>query len=469
MERDAIVTMGMRELFASLDERWRPERVAQQVKALLPHAGRKGSVIDRVAKAARRNTYMSEDFRRVDTMQRQIGVANELFTASYSGRPDDAESILMFLVEAGHEISWDGDRPDFKHDRLNREARREIGLDISRRQYNKRFRLLGRMLSKLSRMEREQLKRSLTLASKSRLGSKIEEDDFMSDLNTACFVAYYVARANVRSLFTNAKQVRPFDAVCQYLLKRCEASETTNWYAIAHAYPEPSVIARLTDEQKGKLLGVAYTMMADAAGLLREVWGGGSGIDAKEMIVRRGNDSSTWNITAGAWNKIREEWLSLLHSMGMEEILDEMCPGKVMRLMAADVAHWHRISGGTVHPDTLVWAELPRPWDVLSGDAHCGRQMVIDKCVEHGVDWKRSGWVLYAPPKDVVAKFTPTPELVHGVVVSSPRLAASLRRLGVFSGKHVRMRSGEDLVDIARGVRDRDRHWDRQGRRRAAV
>jgi hypothetical protein len=251
-------------------------------------------------------------------------------------------------------------------------------------------------------------------------------------------------------------------------MKRCTESGTANWYAIAHVYPEPTVVAHLDDVQKGRLLGVAYDMMHDCTELLRELWRAG-GIDAAEMIVQRGNDSTTWNLTAGAWNKIRETWLSMLHAMGMEGILDEMCPGKVMRLMAADVAYWHRMSGGAVHPDTLVWAALPRPWDVLSGEARCGRQMVIDECTKYGVEWKKSGWVLYAPPKDNVAKFEPTPELVHGVVVSSPTLAASLRKLGVFSGKEVSIGSEGDLVDTRRGLHDRDLRHERQELRRAGV
>jgi hypothetical protein len=43
-----------------------------------------------------------------------------------------------------------------------------------------------------------------------------------------------------------------------------------------------------------------------------------------------------------------------------------------------------------------------------------------------------------APPPDrKVARYSPTPELVHGVEVSSPQLAALLRSLGVFSGKPI--------------------------------
>jgi len=251
------------DLYRSLDERWRPERVAKAIKSLLPQAGRKGSVIDRIAGKAGRATYMSEDFHRPDTMEHQLGVAGELFAADYHGRADDLESILGFMVEAGHEIAWDPEHTDFKYERLSRAARLERGITISRRQYDKRFRLLGRMMKKLGRLEREQLKRSLTLASKSRLGNKLTQEEFCSDLFSACFIAYYVAKCNVRSIFTNAKQVRPYDEVCQYLMKRCTESGTANWYAIAHVYPEPTVVAHLDDVQKGRLLGVAYDMMHD--------------------------------------------------------------------------------------------------------------------------------------------------------------------------------------------------------------
>ena len=51
----------------------------------------------------------------------------------------------------------------------------------------------------------------------------------------------------------------------------------------------------------------------------------------------------------------------------MEEILDRICLGKVLRLMAADVAAWHRLAGGGLDPDTQVWNDLPLPWEVISG------------------------------------------------------------------------------------------------------
>src|SRR5437762_1117059 len=102
------------------------------------------------------------------------------------------------------------------------------------------------------------------------------------------------------------------------------------------------------------------------------------------MIVRKGNDSSTWNVTAGAWNRAREGWIAIVYAMGMEAILERQCLGKVLRLMAADVAAWHRATGGDVDPDTRVWAALPLPWNVLTGEAECPRERVEAVCRQYG-------------------------------------------------------------------------------------
>jgi hypothetical protein len=87
-----------------------------------------------------------------------------------------------------------------------------------------------------------------------------------------------------------------------------------------------------------------------------------------------------------------------------------------------------------IHADTLVWQALPSPWLVLRGEASCTRADIEAACEVHGVDPQKTGWAK-ARPRTAVAEFRPTPELVHGVAVSNPYLAAYLRRLGVFSGK----------------------------------
>jgi hypothetical protein len=105
-----------------------------------------------------------------------------------------------------------------------------------------------------------------------------------------------------------------------------------------------------------------------------------------------------------------------------------------MRLMAADVAAWHRLSGGELEPDTFIWADLPPPWEVFAGTAECTREQVERLCRSHKVDPEAKGWT--APRRNRTAvPFQPSPELVHGVVVSSPQLATILKKAGWFSGK----------------------------------
>jgi hypothetical protein len=116
----------------------------------------------------------------------------------------------------------------------------------------------------------------------------------------------------------------------------------------------------------------------------------------------------------------------------VSRLLDDLCPGKVLRLMAADVAAWHGASGGGLHPDTRVWAALPAPWDALARKARCTRAMVEAACRNHGVD--PAGWTGPRPPK-LPVPFRPTPELVHGVAIGSPGLATLLREAGWFTGK----------------------------------
>ena len=207
---------------------------------------------------------------------------------------------------------------------------------------------------------------------------------------------------------------------------------TTNWWAIAQIYPAAEVLARLTDEQKGQLLGSWTNVLSDISQLLGRVWAA-SEFNRQTMIVRRGNDSTTWNNAAGAWNKARDNWVNLLYAMGMEYVLNKICFGKVLRLMAADVAYWHKATGGGLDPNTVVWNDLPLPWEVFDGAAICTRPMVIAACAAAGINPETSGWV--APRIQGVAPFTPTPELVYGVSIGNPFLAAYLRKHKVFSGK----------------------------------
>jgi hypothetical protein len=307
--------------------------------------------------------------------------------------------------------------------------------------------MAARLENRLARCKRSLQTHELVLISKSGLVADINRSDFDEKPWTACFVAYLSARMKLRSEFTIAGQQRAFDTLSSKLLDGCAKHEDTNWFAIAHVFPREDVLARLTDEQKGALLGRCYGVLLRTAEKLR-VAHEGSGIDLATMVVKRGNDSSTWNTFAGAWNRARDYWIGMVEALGMTRMFDAMLPGKVMRLMAADVAAWHRSTGGDLHPDTKVWRDLPKPWRVLAGDEICTRQTIDMACARHGVDAVKSGWSAARARKEI-AEFRPTPELVHGVAVENPFLAHFLRGLGAFSGRELKLENVQRILDAS--------------------
>ena len=436
---------SLRDLYRSLDERKRPEDVVKIVLSVSTLTETVKRALTAVAQHGGSYSRMSQDFSRsYASIEPQVKVASILFAVAAPVDVTDVELVNQYLSEIELQIGKKVGANDYKNDRLNKERRDELGIDLSRRQYNKRFRLAARMEDKVRRRQREILRRGLTLASKSRLASQLTWEEFSTDTATGCFIAYYVARCNLRSLFTVNAQARPYDEACEAMMTILRQSSATNWLAIAHVMPDDEVVRRLSDEQKGRLLGRYYDMIVKAGDFLNEVWEGSS-IDVKTMIVRRGNDSSTWNLMAGAWNKLRDGWFALCHALGADEIIERQCFGKVMRLMAADVAAWHRSAGSKLHTDTDVWAALPLPWRVLSGEEICTRPQVEQMCDRFGIDPLKSGWLARFGQKHVET-FTPTPELVHGVVVSSPAMAHCMRKAGIFSGKPAKL-NGVD-VDI---------------------
>ena len=436
------------DLFLSISRRLRPEDIAELIRQELGDSldPAEVRVLDRAARGAlTRQSWgyssMSTEFQRPVGLANQIHTARELFptiAAPTHAECDTPALVSPYIAATSTTIAKTPGQSDFKAHRLNRERRSAAGLgELSKRQYNKRFRLLVRMEQKLATLEREIRKREYTLVAKSRLASRISRDEFVADRDSACFIAYLTARANLRSVFTNGPQQRAYDEIADMLFARCRRNPAANWWAIAHVHPDREVLARLTDEQKGRFLAMCYELLTGIAGLLREVWEH-SRFNRGTMIVKRGDDSTTWNATAGAWNKAREAWIAVLHALDLDDLLDHLCPGKVLRLMAADVAAWHRLSGGGLEPDTAVWAALPPPWEVLDGSASCTRAEVEATCGRHDIDPVQKGWTAPRPNRTVEA-FRPTPELVHGVEVGHPGLALLLRRLGVFSGKTLKL------------------------------
>ena len=69
----------LRELHRSLDERWRPEEVAQKVLRLLDLTAAERSTLEKAARAGRQNLWssMSADFQRPTDMSRTGGYHEE--------------------------------------------------------------------------------------------------------------------------------------------------------------------------------------------------------------------------------------------------------------------------------------------------------------------------------------------------------------------------------------------------------
>lgn len=429
------------ELYHSLDKRIRPEDIAELIRKLISDqlSSKEKIILEKAAQGAlsRRNiaySSMPQNFRDVVGATKQILKVNELFQFSKSQDLNDCnvEDIQKFLIEIEKTSLKQIGKNDFIRDRLNKSERNLLNLQLSKRQYNKRWRLAKRLEKKQKTVQKELEKNEFEKIAKHGLAHHIVYDNFTSDLSSACFIAYFNARSNLRSVFTNESQERPFDEICAMLFNRCKQNEATSWWVIAYIYTSPEVLNKLSDLQKGELLGRWTNILENIANFLEELWNNNQ-INRQTMIVKRGNDSSTWNHVAGAWNKARDQWMQLIYAMGLESLLDDICFGKVLRLMAGDVAAWHFNTGGQLDPNTVVWRNLPFPWEIFQNKVVCTKADVVQQCTLANLDPEKSGWI--APKTHAIVKFKPTPELVHGVEIDNPFLAYYLKKNKYFSGK----------------------------------
>ena len=454
---------SIKKLHKTLSQRKRPEDVAQMVFEILEDklSSKEKDILKRAAKGSLKKTFfgytsMMQEFATAVGAEKQVKKTIEIFKLDdiESIDYDNIDDVKKFVERVSPFINKKVGENNFLSDRLNKEQRKEKGLDLSKRSYNKKWRLLKRLERKLSKYTREIKKIEFQKIGKHGLSHTISFDEFQKDINSACFTAYYNSRCNLRSIFTNTSQERAFDEISKMLLNRCkgvktksalgifktetkqETDNTTNWWAISHIYTSQEILNNLSDEQKGKLLGKWTSILEEISFFLNEIWIAND-INRQTMIVKRGNDSTTWNNTAGAWNKARDNWMNIIYSLGMDYILDEICFGKVLRLMAADVVAWHHSTGGKIDPNTDVWNKIPLLWQVFQGKEKCNKNLVLKYCKEAEIDPEKSGWI--APRVHGVAEFKPTPELVHGVIVSNPYLATVLRKHKYFSGKNAKV------------------------------
>lgn len=183
---------------------------------------------------------------------------------------DDPISVLEFAALAGAEIGWDPARTDFLADRLNREARADAGVELSKRQYNRRFRVLRRLSAKEGRLERARKMRRMTMLAAAGFVGSIDRDRFRAGPDAACFIAYFTSRRKPRREFSPAGRENPFDQVADLLFERLTAR--SDWAMIGLACPAWDVLRKLRPEQLGALLGRWFAATRSVATELGELW-----------------------------------------------------------------------------------------------------------------------------------------------------------------------------------------------------
>ncbi|TSC82167.1 MAG: hypothetical protein G01um101419_665 [Parcubacteria group bacterium Gr01-1014_19] len=415
-------------LYRSIQERWRPEDVAREILSLKVIPVSDTRELERLAKYAG-HTSMASVFDKADDLSKQLKIASELFPKVDQPKdPQDPRQLEKYLSALESFLGSDIGL-DFKN-RPNRDGRVVMELPHKgHRAFNKRARLITRMKEKLARYNHNLLMRSLAQIAKSRLACRITKKAFESDVDAAIYIAYITSQLNVRSVFTNGSQKRAFDSIAKMLFARLQTGKA-NWRAIAMVDPSPEVLKNVSAKGKGHLVGEWFEVMKSAAEILRDLMKSGD-YRLDKMIVKRGNDSSTWNEAAGAYNKCRQGWINALTYSNMGGALKDFCPGKALRLMAADVVSWHGGPDG-LDPDTKVWNELPKPWEVILDGKRCSRHMVMLACRRCKVEPKK--WLENSDgPRDAESAEL-TPELVYGVSVGSPELAKILKKAGFFAG-----------------------------------
>lgn len=210
------------------------------------------SLLRRVAGSASRTRWAptpNADFSEPIGGAHQVAAATRLFDLPAAEvDTDDPAALLAFAGQAGARINAVPSKLDFLEDRLDRAGRAAAGIEISKRQYNRQFRVLRRIAAKASTVDRmltqrdraALARRGMALVTHAGLTASIGWERFEADPDAACFVAYYTARQK-----SGARKL--YDPAADMLFRRCSDRPGTDWWMIAQAYAPPEVLGKLSD------------------------------------------------------------------------------------------------------------------------------------------------------------------------------------------------------------------------------
>lgn len=414
-------------LHEALTARYRPEDVASACGRILAArlTDSERQILGRASRHAERRSLMSDDWERPTMPRKQVELVATLFGSVAQPLPDvtDPSAIRAWAQRLGSRVAWTEGQY-----RVPSRAEMDTGIG-SRRSSVRAWRALGRLSGRVDQYDWTLARYRFATSGRSGFASEIALSEVEADADAACFAAYFSARVNVRRRFTLSGKDNPMDEVATMLFDRL--TEESDWWLVARVTPTVDAIGHLSDGHRGELIGRYTNLMRETALTLARL-DSAVPADRKGWVVRRGQDSDTWNLAAQAYNRARDSWLNVLEATNLtDDVLAGFCPPKAMRLMAADLVYWHR---GELDPNTAIAAALPFVGDVFARDVRCTRGLVIAVCRDLGLDPYTSGWAGRRAAR-AASDFVPTPELVHGVTVSDPIVAAVLRRAGVWSAK----------------------------------
>ncbi|MFC8454369.1 hypothetical protein [Kitasatospora sp. NPDC057223] len=417
---------ALERICASIGQHRDPAAVARLVRELLPAPTPDEAVwLDRAGRRTFART--SGPAPRPVGAGRQLAVAGALFgTVGEAGGADGPEQVARAVRLGGREIGREPGAAGFRDGRLNREARAEAGLGgLSKRQYNKRFRLLQRLEAKQAVLDVAERERRAAALAESGLLPLLDAARPTGDLGTACLIAFQAARRRSGGALTGWLSWWAGRRVTELLLARLAASPGTDWWALAHVHPVREVLARLTEHQQGRLVGRWSAGLRETAVLLERAYGRCS-VEPAAMFARPGDDAYAWNLAAKAWNAARAQYLEVLAALDAQEVLDAVCPGQVPVLDVIDPESWRGWVGDKGFREIEVWAGLPLPWQVVAGTQACPGELVALVCRRHGVDPVRAGWTIRGAGRGAAGSRL-TEVFVAGVAEGDAVLAHALR------------------------------------------
>ena len=221
--------MTIEKLYQTLKQLKRPEDVAEMILELLNNElspKEKGflqkikepSLKRIIEKYASLHQKFGEDKGIKEEIQRAINIFE--LEIEETADEDEGRVIDNFIKNVSNHIYKEFGQNNFKENRLNKEEREILDLAISKRKYNKKWRLLQRLEKKLRRYQKKFGEVEFKEVMEKGIFHSLSFEEFSTDLNIACFIAYYNARINLKNIFSE-HQIKAFDNTSNMLLTRC--------------------------------------------------------------------------------------------------------------------------------------------------------------------------------------------------------------------------------------------------------